>query len=37
MTEDKTEVLTEDLDREVLERMSLWFRRLREAYARRKL
>lgn len=30
-------VLVEDLDEEVLKRMPLWFRRLREAYARRRL
>jgi hypothetical protein len=30
-------VLVEDLDEEVLKRMPLWFRRLREAYARKKL
>lgn len=35
--EDITEVLTEDLDEEVLKMMPLWFRRLKEAYARRKL
>lgn len=34
---DMTEVLTEDLDEEVLERMPLWFKRLREAYMKRKL
>lgn len=30
-------VLAEDVDEEVLKRMPPWFRRLREAYARRKL
>ena len=34
---DVTEVLTEDLNEEVLKRMPLWFRRLRKAYAKRKL
>jgi len=37
MMEDVTEVLTEDLDEEVLKRMPIWFRRLRQAYAKRKL
>lgn len=37
MTEDITEVLREDLDEEVLKRMPLWFRRLREAAMKRKL
>jgi len=36
MTDEKAiSVLTEDLDKEVLERMPLWFRRLRQAYAKR--
>ena len=30
-------VLVEDIDEEVLKRMPLWFRRLREAYAKRGL
>jgi len=30
-------ILTEDLDEEVLKRMPLWFRRLKEEYTRRKL
>ena len=30
-------VLVEDLDEEILKRMPLWFRRLREADAKRKL
>ena len=34
MTEDITEVLTEDLDEEVLKRMPPWFRILREAYVK---
>jgi hypothetical protein len=34
---DITEVLTEDLDEEVLKMMPLWFRRLREAYTKRRL
>jgi len=35
--EDITEVLTEDLDEEILKRMPLWFRRLRKVYMKRKL
>jgi hypothetical protein len=31
------DTLVEDLDKEVLKRMPLWFRRLREAYAKRRL
>ena len=34
MMEDITEVLTEELDEEVLERMPVWFRILREAYTK---
>lgn len=37
MKDDITEVLTKDLDEEILKRMPLWFRRLREAYMKRKL
>jgi len=29
-------VLVEDLDEEILKRMPLWFRRLREAYAKKR-
>lgn len=35
--ENITEVLTEDVDGEVLKRMPLWFRILKEAYARQAL
>lgn len=35
--EEITNILTEDVDEEVLERMPLWFRRLKEAYAKRRL
>jgi len=35
--EDVIDVLTEDLDEEILKRMPLWFRRLREAHAKRRL
>jgi len=31
------DVLTEDLDEEILKRMPLWFRRLREAYLKKRL
>jgi hypothetical protein len=34
MTEDITKVLTEDVDEEILKRMPLWFRILKEKYAR---
>ena len=37
MTEDITEVLTEDLDEEVLKKMPLWFRILKEEIARQAL
>jgi hypothetical protein len=33
--EESISVLTEDLDKEVLEKMPLWFRRLREAHTGR--
>jgi len=35
--EQASDVLTEDLDEEIMKRMPLWFRRLREAHARRRL
>jgi len=38
MTNEKAiDVLTEDLNEEILKRMPLWFRRLREAHAKRRL
>ena len=38
MTDEKViDVLREDLDEEILRRMPLWFRRLKEAYAKRRL
>lgn len=36
MKDDITQVLTEDLDEEILKRMPSWFRHLRKTYARRR-
>lgn len=33
---DKLKILTEDIDKEVLEQMPEWFRKLREAYLKKK-
>lgn len=35
--EDVTEILREDMDEELLKRMPLWFRRLKEAHEKKRL
>jgi len=38
MTDERIiEVLTEDVNEEILKRLPVWYRRLREAYAKRRL